>query len=146
MISKDIPDSILQHYFDLIRLNADRYTLEDHRLIFHQSEKTNEKIRAYRQEIITELDSKIADLEQQRKVIEGKIVSAQQREERNTNQAEIDAYKKIRAKLITEIEEALRLAQEQANLLKQEERKPQQQEEKRPGGGKTYNPKKKSIA
>lgn len=146
LISKDFPDSVFQNYFDLIRLNANRYALDNHQLIFLQNEKINEQIRLYRQEIVNELDSKIDDLTQQRKVIEGKINSAQQREELNTNQADMDAYKKIKTKLTTDLEEALRLAQEQANFLKQKEPVSPQILEKKTRDSKLYIPKKKSIA
>ena len=35
----------------------------------------------------------------------------------SVNQAEMEGYKKIKSKLITDIEEALRLANEQAKLM-----------------------------
>lgn len=112
LMSKDLPESEFERYLNLIRLNKNRYTLKDHELHIQQDAKVNDQIRSERQEIVNELDRKISELEQQRKVIEGKMSSAQQREELFTNQAEIDAYKKIKAKLITDTEEALRLATE----------------------------------
>lgn len=118
LMSKNLPEFVLQIYFNLIRMNAHRYSINDHQLIFHQDAKINEDIRTDLQLIVHELDRKIAELEQQRKRIEGKIISAQQREDLSANQADSDAYKKMKAKLITDIEEALRLVNEQGNLLK----------------------------
>lgn len=118
LISKDLPEPILQRYFDLIRLNANRYTLQQHQLVIHQDQKVSEQIRSVRQVIVNELDQKISELERQRKIIEGKISSAQQREELNVNQAYIEGDKKMKAKLITDTEEALRLAEDQPKILK----------------------------
>lgn len=120
LMSKDIPEFVLQQYFDLIRLNAHRYTLQDHQLMVHQDSTLNTQIRSKRQDIVTALDKKMAELEQQRRVIEGRIASVQQREELSTHQADIESYKKIQAKLITDTEEALRLANEQINIVKQQ--------------------------
>lgn len=156
LMSKDIPGSNLQSYFDLIRLNTNRYTLQNHQLIVHQDPQVNDHIRLIRQRIVDELDKKIAALEQQRTIIEGKISSAQQREELSSNQADIEGYKKIKAKLITDSEEALRLADAQAKIVKrlnqQEEQsepgaKSQQLEEERTNArGKKFVPKKKNVA
>lgn len=117
LMSKNLPESTLQIYFNLIRMNAGRYSLDNHQLIFQQNAKVNEEIRTDLQLIVKELDLKIAELELQRKRIEGKIISARQREDLNANQADIEAYKKMRAKLITDVEEALRLVNEQGILL-----------------------------
>lgn len=120
LMSKEISDSKLQSYFDLIRLNSSRYALQNQQLVIHQDKKINAQIRSARQAIVDELNQKITELEDRRKIIEGKIASAQQREELTVNQSDIDAYKKIKAKLITDTEEALRLADEQVQILKQQ--------------------------
>ena len=117
LMSKDLPEWVLERYVDLVQLNANRYTFQDHQLTIQQDEESRNHIRLIRQEITNELDKKISNLERQRKVIEGKIFSAKQREELNANQADIEGYKKIKAKLITDIEETLRLADEQANII-----------------------------
>lgn len=109
LINKNISDSILQTYFSLIRLNSNRYTFDDHKLVDHQNEETKESIRKLSKQIVDQLNQKIGELEAKQQVIQGKISSAQQREELNANSAEIDAYKKIKGKLITDIEEALRI-------------------------------------
>lgn len=120
LMSKEISDAALQNYFDLIRLNSSRYALQNQQIVVHQNEKINAQSRVVRQAIVDELNQKISDLESRRKIIEGKIVSSFQREELAANQADIDAYKKIKAKLITDTEEALRLADEQAQIIKQQ--------------------------
>lgn len=156
LMSKEIPQSVLQTYFNLIRLNANRYTWQSHQLLVHQNLQVKEHIRLIRKEIVNELDKQIASLEQQRRITEGKISSAEQREELSIHQANIEGYKKIKAKLITDTEEALRLADEQANIViklnQQEERKEprsesQKSEEKKPSGKRrTFVPQKKNVA
>lgn len=117
LMSKELPESVLQIYFNLIQMNANRYSLDNHQLLFHQDAKKNEEIRRDLQLIVKELDFKITELELQRKIIEGKIISAKQREDLSANQAEIEAYKKMKAKLINDIEEALRLVNQQSKIM-----------------------------
>jgi mono/diheme cytochrome c family protein len=123
LISKDVGRLAFQTYLNLIELNAHRYTLQNHQLKI-QDQQVSDRMRAARQEIVRQLDQKIAELEQKRQIIEGKIVSAQQREELMANQAAIEGFKKIKAKLITDTEEALRLANEQAEIVKSLSREP----------------------
>ena len=116
-IRKDVDEEILQAYFEMIRLNAGRYKLQDHELKFLEQEQAA-RIRQTRREIVNEFDKKIGDLEKEHQVIEGKIASTQRREELNANQAEIESYKKLRAKLITDTEEAIRLAAKQRDIVR----------------------------
>lgn len=118
LLSKNVSETIFQPYLDLIRSNQQRYHLSDHQLSIHHSDQTDQQIRKIRQEIIAELDKKIAELKQQRQVIEGRINSAEQREELAMHQAEIDSFSKIKTKLISETEEAMRLANEQVKIVK----------------------------
>jgi mono/diheme cytochrome c family protein len=108
LMSKDLPESVMQRYYDLIRLNANRYALQDHQLIIHHDAKVDDQIRSARQEIVNELDKKMTVL-----------ASIQPRS--TANQADLEGYKKIKAKLITDTEEAMRLANEQAKIVKQME-------------------------
>ncbi len=118
LIRKDVDESILQEYFAMIGLNAGRYKLQDHKLKFSEQETENVQIRQARQEMVNELDKKIGNLEKGRQAIEGKIASTHRSEELNANQAEIESYKKIRAKLITDTEEAMRLAAKQGEVVR----------------------------
>lgn len=113
LIGKNASESMLKNYEELIRLNANRYTIEDHQLVIHHDPKLEEKMRDYRKKITDELESKVADLEREKKIEEGKMTSSEQREVLNNLQSEIEAYKKLRAKVVTDTEEALRLARDQ---------------------------------
>lgn len=117
LISKDVSDGLFQNYLEIIRLNGSRYADADHHLKFQQDEKGDEKIRSYRQKIVDALNQQISQLEKQMEVIEGKIYSAQRVIELQSKQVEIDAYKKLRDKLITDTEEALRLVAKQRALV-----------------------------
>ncbi len=118
LLSKNVSDTILQAYLEIIHLNTKRYFYQNFQLTFHQDDQVKANIRKIRQEIINELTQKISDLEKAQQIIEGKIASAQKRKELSTNQLEIESYKKLKAKLITDIEEALRLVTKQAEILK----------------------------
>lgn len=113
LLSKNMDKAVFYSYLDMIRLNGQRYHLKDHQLTMHHSEQVDENIRKSRQAIVDQLDNRIAVLEQQRRAIEGKISSIQQREELSMNQAEIESFKKMKNKLIVDTEEAIRLANEQ---------------------------------
>ncbi len=124
LIGKQVSEPLLQTYLDLIRLNAKRYHLQDHQLLIKHDAQVNEQIRADRQKIVTDLDQKIAELEKQRQILQGKIASAQQREELQTNQTEIESLKKLKAKVIMNTEEALRLVTKQQKILESLKPKP----------------------
>ncbi len=115
LIGRKVGRPVLHAYLNMIRLNTDRYVLQDHQLTI--KDIPSHRIRAIRQEIVENLDEEIAELERKRQVIEGKIASAQQREELAANRAEIDGFKKVKAKLMTSTEEAIRLADEQVEIV-----------------------------
>jgi len=119
LAGKDLSDAAWQYYIDLIHSNGNRFELQGQHLINHFSDNSKLNVRIARQHVVEELDHRIAELERHRQVIEGKIASSQQREELSNNRLELDGYKKIRAKLITDTEEALRLAEEEANIVNQ---------------------------
>lgn len=158
LMNKDLPESVFQRYLDLIHLNHPRYMLKDHQLTVRSTAKVNAQIRADREDIVNAINQKIAELEQQHHAIEGKAVSDQQKEELKAKQVEIEAYQKIKAKLITDIEAALRLANEQAEMmqkqnaeikdeqLKQETSDLKPEKIKPKGRGKGFIGKKKNVA
>lgn len=118
LISKDLPDAVLKNYIELIKLNSRRYSYVDQKLVFHQTAEVDQKIRTLMQTIADAIDAQIIELEKQSKIIEGKIATAQQRELLGSIEAEIRSYKKLKGKLITDTEGALRLAQEQGEIVK----------------------------
>jgi mono/diheme cytochrome c family protein len=118
LMGKDVDPSLLKTYLEMIRLNAHRYMMQNHHLMIVGDDQLVDRIRQVRQKMIKDLDHKIGEFEWKKEIIEGKMTSAQQREELNANQADIDNLKKIKAKLITDTEEALRLAKEQASIVK----------------------------
>jgi hypothetical protein len=94
LITKNGGDEILQAYFTLIRLNAERYHLQNHRLNIQHDKQVEEQIRATRQVILQKLD-----------------------QQPRTDQSALDTVSKLKAKLLTDTEEALRLAQQQVNMV-----------------------------
>lgn len=110
LISKDISEEGLKNYLELIRLNKNRFEFKEQKLQIHHDDERKAQMQKVREKLVNELDKKIAELERQQKILEGRISSAKQREELNFNRAEIEGYKKLKAKLITDTEEAWRLA------------------------------------
>ncbi len=70
-----------------------------------------------RKKIEQELDEKIDELAKEQQLLEGKIISAQRREELASNQADLDAFNKLKARLITDTEEAMRSIGKQYSIL-----------------------------
>lgn len=118
LISKDVSDEVLNDYLEMIRLSGNRYGLKDHQLMYQADKAGEEKVRVIRQKIIDSLDQQIADLGKQREILEGKIATAQRREELYTNQVESDSLKSLKARLITDTEETIRLSQKQEEMVK----------------------------
>lgn len=117
LISKEVNDDVFHNYLEMIRLNGHRYAYEEHRLKFQQKETVDEKIRSHRQFIVNALKQQISALEKEREVMEGKIHSAYWVNELQSNEAEIVAIKKLRDKLVTDTEEALRSAAKQQSIV-----------------------------
>ena len=100
LISKDVSDEIFQNFLDIIKLNGHRYVEVDRHLKFQQDEKSDLEIRSHLQLIVDAINQQISELEKQRSVLEGKIATAQRNQEIQSNQAQIDALKKLRDKLL----------------------------------------------
>lgn len=96
LISKDVSDNLFQKYVNLIQLNNNRYSTQDHHLEFHQNEPEIEKFRALRQILIDAFNQEIS---------------------KQTKPAEVDSYKKLRDKLMKETEETLKLVQKQHQIF-----------------------------
>lgn len=118
LLIKNVSDETFKTYVGMIRLNSNRYTLQDHQLHFNREKQVDDRIRNERKIIVQDLDQKISDLQMQIGKFEGKAVTSQQREEISNREAEIEGYKKAKAKLITDTEEAMRLAREQEEIVK----------------------------
>ncbi len=117
LINKQVESQLLDDFIEMIKLNDQRYAIEKQQLIFHQTDAVDGKIVAVRQQIVQVLDQQMAELRSARQILEGKIATERRREELANNQIEIDSLIKLKAKLLTETQEALRLVQEQKEIV-----------------------------
>lgn len=111
LITKQVNESILTDFYHVIELNKDRYTFKDNRLIIEVNPDKIAKIRTLRDQIVREVDQRIKELQQELTITKGK--AAQKSEDIATAEADIETYKKLSARLITDTEEAIRLMNKQ---------------------------------
>ncbi len=113
LIEKGVGKLLLDTYFQILDLHKGRYSLQEGRLVTQDKPKIAEQARGLRQVIVQEIDRKIADLEKREEVIEGKISSAEKAKELTTIKADILTYQKLKDKIISDSEAALRSANKQ---------------------------------
>lgn len=117
LIAKNMSEAALENYNQLIRLQAGRYSFEKDELTLKKNGDSAQKSRELRKKIEQELDEKIDELEKEQQLLEGKMISAQRREELASNQADLDAFIKLKARLITDTEAAIRSIEKQHDIL-----------------------------
>ncbi len=117
LIAKNAGETALENYDRLIRLQAARYSFDNQELVLKKNGDLVQKSRELRKKIEQELDEKINELAKEQQLLEGKIISAQRREELASNQADLDAFNKLKARLITDTEEAMRSIGKQYSIL-----------------------------
>lgn len=114
LISKDVPDPLLNTFFQLIEANEHRYQLENQELFLADTHsQVEEKIEGLKNRLIQEIDRKIRELEESKIGLEGE----KKLQDIRTVEADIQSYKKIRVKVLTDIEEALRLLAKQKSII-----------------------------
>jgi hypothetical protein len=101
LIGKNLGDAVFTNYLEMIRLTGKRDEL-----------KVNvDKIRALRDRIVAFIETKIKELEKRLQAITDQMATRDKKEEVGVIQGDIDGLKKIKGRLITDSEEALRLAE-----------------------------------
>ena len=111
-------DSDLNTYLALIKLNGGRYKYADDKLNADFSETTEKAIKADGGRIISSMETRIKQLEDHRVVIEGRFPSQQQKQELIELQNDISSLTKVKQRLISGLEEAVRLRKQQEILYK----------------------------
>ncbi len=119
LLSKNVSNELLEKYFELIRLNAYPFGWNGSKLVSNRQKDVNKKAEALLQSIVKEVDKKIAELEREKQLIGGKIGSAERTEQLTAVQTDIEAFKKLKARIITDIEEILRSQVNESLLLKE---------------------------
>ena len=118
-LSQKIEGVVIDKYLELIHLNTRSYKVEDNQLLFLENAKNDAQIRSLLEEILLEFDQKISELEKQKEIISGRMSSANRREELNLNQSRLDTLKKLKVKVVLDIEEALRSVKKQAQIVEE---------------------------
>ncbi len=118
LISKDLNEELLENYLKWIELNKDRYSIENGQLALHMNEEQEKRMRQLQTKLVHTLNEKIEQLQAQQKILQGKFSTAQRNEELTTNRADLLAYQKLKASVISTIEEAIRSIEKQHKLIK----------------------------
>jgi mono/diheme cytochrome c family protein len=111
-------EEILNNYIELITLNQNRYTSNEGQLSWNQSDESMKKMTFIETELIHLIDQVIENKELERKSIEGKIVSVQQKADLEQNNIKITALKKLKNRVISDRLAALKSIENQREILK----------------------------
>ncbi|MFI5343404.1 MAG: c-type cytochrome, partial [Chlamydiales bacterium] len=117
LLSKGVSDELFRKYIELIQLNRNAYALQNQKLVFLLPQDNEVKARELVQAMMQEMERKIAALEQEKRVLSGKMASATKNEELMDIQTDLEANQKLKAKMITDIEAALRLVENQKTMV-----------------------------
>lgn len=117
LLSKGISEQILNTYFALLQLNAGRYALKEGQLTFSFDSQRQDKIRQLRDQIVQQFDSKIDELQKQKTILEGKLPSKERNDSLAVVQTELSTLQKIKVKILSETETALRSVQKQKEWM-----------------------------
>lgn len=113
LISKNVDDEGLNDFYEMIRLQADRYAFKELILTAQKKEKSENQFNVLRNSIEQQLEHKIAALEKEGLELKDRGFN----EQLAANLADLEAIKKLKAKLITDTEEARRASSKQFYLL-----------------------------
>lgn len=119
LISKGVDDEILNKYFELVSTNEGRYQYSQGGLSIRL--ENEEKLRSIRDQIVHDLDGKLQQLQKERTLLEGRIMTPQLQEDLAMNQNERTSYERIKKKIMSDTEEAIRLARQQEEMLRRSE-------------------------
>jgi mono/diheme cytochrome c family protein len=109
-----------------IALNQDRYSDKDGSFLIHLSEENNQALAAKAQKIIEAIDQKIEILRKKVVLLQGKIQSAEIKEELSTLAVEILALQKLQNEMISAIQEAARLREKQQTFYQAWSKEPKE--------------------
>lgn len=119
LINKNVPEDALNTYFNIIKLNQNRYQIENGHLAITNGSEQIKQMRELQQELVRSLEKKVLDLKNRQKVIEEERDPNTKIETLKDIEADINAYEKLQAKTITDLEEALRSMKKQKELVNQ---------------------------
>lgn len=114
LITKNVDDFIWEDFMNLIKLSDDRYTFENGKLIVQKVPE--EKTRHLQQRLLQRIDQEIDKKELEKKTLEQQS-SLEAKNELEMLNADLISYRKLRIKLLTDIEEAIRSLKKQETLV-----------------------------
>lgn len=117
LLSKNVSKNLLEKYLMLVRLNLYPIRWDGKQLNAARQKDVEVISRNLLQEIVQEMDQKITALKQEKKIVEGKIASAARTDQLSVLEADIAAFKKLRGKTITDVEEILRTQKREGEIL-----------------------------
>jgi mono/diheme cytochrome c family protein len=119
LLTKNLNDIVLKDFLKIIQLNAQQYQLVNSKLTFQLDPQLFDQLRALREQIVKAIELKIVTLEEEKQELMKQKSSEQLTEEINANQSQSEGLKKLSARLITDLEETIRLSEKQKALMEQ---------------------------
>ncbi len=116
LIMKGLGNPVLEKYTALVRLNENRYQIKNEKLIYTQIDDVNE-MRKLRKPIETLIQKKIMSLKHEREFMEARLNSYARTKDLEDNEVSIKTLEEMSSKLITDTEDAWRLAGKQKEKL-----------------------------
>lgn len=122
ILTKHVDEETWKSYLKLIALNENRYSIDkESTLQMHLDPSKNEELTALGKELVEALNRKIAAIEKEKTRVEGQLASAHRTETLTSLAAQISGFTKLRNLIISNLEEASRLRQQQTEIEKKEE-------------------------
>lgn len=112
-------EKLLDVYLKAIQSNPNEYFMEKERLHYFDDPDKEEEVKKTEKELVEILDKQIEELKKQEIIIEGKIYSQQISDELASIKAKMDALIKFKKELSSGFHDAVKLRQEQTELMKQ---------------------------
>lgn len=109
-------DQDLNLYLSTIKLNGGRFKYTEDKLSANFDPEIEKNVAAEGDKIAASLDSRIKQLEDKKVVIIGKLSSPQQKQELNDVENDIKSLTKVKQKLISGMQEAVRLREKESLL------------------------------
>lgn len=116
IIDKDLTPEIFKNYLEAMSLEEERYHLKGGRLYLANDPAKEEKAKIIGQKIVQEIDRKLNEFVEQKKVVEGKISSTEKTQELTALNNEISSLTKLKNQTISAFQESERSRQKQLEI------------------------------
>lgn len=119
LILKPVADQTLNQFIEILKLNDDHFVWKNEKLEINEDPKNTKRAMELEGVIIQDIDRKIAELEEQKTRLLGKISSPELNEELSKLNGALTGYKALKKKVATSFEEAERVRKKQKEIYEE---------------------------